>query len=261
MWNQEATSTCAIHQVGGGEFYTCGSSISVGNNREAGTLGCLVRDAAGNIFGLSNNHVSGACSYAPAGLPILAPGVMDVSPLNPHPFTIGVHVRQLQMQVGDPSSVDHLENSDAALFRIIDPSRVSSMQRNFYDTPDMVMDLIPGMDVEKVGRSTGLKKGKVLGELVGALSVSYSAAQYGFSGGVFFEKLFAVHGVNDVFSESGDSGSLVVHVDAHGQRYAVGLLIAGCQNSNAPGGKLSLILPLRPILNKLNVTLVSAHNC
>jgi hypothetical protein len=135
------------------------------------------------------------------------------------------------------------------------------MQRNFYDTPDTVIDLVPGMEIEKVGRSTGLKKGKVLGELVGALSVSYSASQYGFSGGVFFEKLFVVHGVNDVFSESGDSGSLVVHVDPSGQRYAVGLLIAGCQDSSSPGGKLSLILPLRPILNRLNVTLVSAHNC
>jgi hypothetical protein len=32
-----------IRTVGQSSFYTCGGSISVGNNREAGTLGCLVR--------------------------------------------------------------------------------------------------------------------------------------------------------------------------------------------------------------------------
>lgn len=256
----EATSTCAMHQVGSNLFYTCGSSISVGNNREAGTLGCLVKDATGDLFGLSNNHVTGACSYAPAGLPILAPGVIDVSPLNPSPFTLGLHARQLPMQVGDPSSVDHLLNSDAALFKITEPNRISSMQRGFFDTPTSILDLVPGMAVEKVGRTTGLKKGVVQGELIGAQSVSYSASQYGFSGGVFFEGLFLVHGVGDVFSEGGDSGSLVVHVDGAGARHAVGLLIAGYQDSSAPGGKISIVLPLRPILNKLGVTLVAAHN-
>jgi len=76
----EVSSNCAQHVIGANNYYTCGSSISVGNNRAAGTLGCLVRDAAGTIYGLSNNHVSGACSYAPTGLPILAPGVLDISP-------------------------------------------------------------------------------------------------------------------------------------------------------------------------------------
>ena len=257
----EATSTCGLYLVGTHSYYTCGSSISVGNNREAGTLGCLVRDAAGQLFGLTNNHVSGACNYAPTGLPVLAPGVIDVSPTNPHPFTIGTHSRQLPMIAGDPSSVDHALNSDAALFEITDLSRVSSMQRTSYDTPVSVMDMVPGMHIQKVGRTTGMTNGIVLGELVGAASVNYSASQYGFAGSVYFEPLFVAHGLGDIFSDGGDSGSLVTHVDAQGIRHAVGLVVAGCTDNSAPGGKRSLIFPLRPILQRFNVTLVDSYNC
>lgn len=256
----EATSTCAMYQTGGQQFYTCGSSISVGNNREAGTLGCLVRDAAGQLFGLSNNHVSGACSYAPTGLPVIAPGILDVSPTNPHPFTLGIHTRQLPMHVGDPSSIDHAQNSDAALFQIVNPGSVSSMQRGHYDTPASVMDLAPGMPIQKAGRSTDLKSGVVLGEIVGAAAINYAAGQYGFSGAVYFEPLWVVHGVGDLFSDGGDSGSLVTHVDAAGVRHGVGLVVGGCADNSAPGGKRSIILPLRSILDRLNVQLVANHN-
>lgn len=258
----EVTSNCATHNFGGRDIYTCGSSISIGNNREAGTLGCLVRDIpSGKLFGLSNNHVSGGCSYAPAGLPVIASGILDVTPSNPHPFTLGLHARQLPMYVGDPSSVDHMLNSDAALFEILALDRISSMQRGHYDTPSSVMDMTPGMTVQKVGRTTDLTTGAILGEIVGASGINYSAAQYGFSGGVYFEPLFVVHGVGDVFSEGGDSGSLVTHVDPNGVRHGVGLIVAGCADNSAPGGKRSIVLPLRPILNKLKVELVAGHNC
>jgi hypothetical protein len=256
----EATSTCAMHENGGARFYTCGSSISVGNNREAGTLGCLVRDDTGQLFGLSNNHVSGACSYAPTGLPVIAPGILDVSPTNPHPFTLGIHTRQLPMHVGDPSSIDHTQNSDAALFQIINPDAISSMQRKHYDTPNSVTNLEARMEVQKVGRTTGLKTGVVMGQIVGASAIYYAAGQYGFSGTVYFEPLWVVHGVGDVFSEAGDSGSLVTHVDAAGVRHAVGIVVGGCADNSAPGGKRSLILPLLSILNQFNVELVANHN-
>lgn len=256
----EATSTCATHQVNNQQFYTCGSSISIGNSREAGTIGCLVRNETGQLFGLSNNHVSGACSHAPIGLPVIAPGILDVSPTNPYPFTLGTHVSQLPMHVGDPSIVDYKQNSDAALFRILNPERISSMQRWHYDTPNSLMDLVPGMNVQKVGRSTDLKSGVVLGPIVGAIPVNYSSAQYGFSGTVYFEPLWMVFGIGDLFSDGGDSGSLVTHVDNMGNRHAVGMVVAGCADNSAPGGKRSLILPLRPILDRLKVQLVANHN-
>jgi hypothetical protein len=135
------------------------------------------------------------------------------------------------------------------------------MQRNHHDTPTSVMDLAPGMAVQKVGRTTDLTNGVVHSEVIGASPIGYSASQYGFSGNVFFEPLFIVHGIGDIFSEGGDSGSLITHLDAAGVRHAVGIVVAGCVDNSAPGGKRSIVLPLRPILHALQVTLVSVHNC
>jgi hypothetical protein len=256
----EATNTCTVRMINGSAFYTCGSSISVGNARSAGTLGCLLQDQAGILFGLSNNHVTACCNYAPVGLPILAPGVTDVSPTNPPPFTIGFHRQQLPMLMGDPSSVDATQNRDAAIFAIADPNAVSSMQQGYFDTPASVLDLAPGMGVEKVGRTSERTRGQVQAELIGASPIMYSASHYSFSGAVYFEPLFLVHGIGDRFSEAGDSGSLVTHLDANGVRHAVGIVVGGATDNSAPGGKLSLILPIRPILNQFGLSLKSNHN-
>jgi hypothetical protein len=257
----QAAATCALHTSGSTLFYTCGSSISVGNDRGAGTLGCIVRDAAGVLYGLTNNHVSASCNYAPTGLPITAPGVLDVAPGNPFPFTLGLHSHQLPMLMGDPSSVDATQNSDAALFTLLQNAPVSSMQRNHYDTPANSLDLAAGMQVEKVGRSSDRTTGVVHAEVIGALPIVYAAPQYQFSGHVYFEPLFVIYGNGDRFSEAGDSGSLVTHVDAAGVRHAVGIIVAGCDDASAPGGKRSLVLPVAPILAKLKVSLVTGHNC
>lgn len=257
----QSATTCAIHNAAGARrVYTCGSSISIGNDRCAGTVGCLVRDAAGVLYGLSNNHVSGCCNYAPVGLPVLAPGVIDVSPSNPWPFTLGLHSRQLQMLMGDPTSVNTIDNSDAAIFQLVPDAPISSMQRNYYDTPSSTLDLATGMTVEKVGRSSDRTTGIVHSEVIGAFPIRYAAPQYEFSGTVYFEPLFEAHGITDRFSEGGDSGSLVTHVDSQGNRHAVGIVVAGADDNGAPGGKRSFILPIRSILDRLQVTLVANHN-
>lgn len=256
----QAATPCAIRQVNGSNLYTCGSSISVGNSRAAGTLGCLVRDGGGILYGLSNNHVAGGCNYAPGGLPILAPGVLDVSPVMPHPFTIGTHHHQLQMLMGDPTTVNTVLNQDAAIFQLIDPDRVSSMQQNNYDTPSATMPLAPGMRVKKVGRSSGYTEGHVMSTLVGSFPVSYTAPEHGFSGPVYFDNMHVVTGVTDRFSEAGDSGSLVVHDAPDGHTYAVGIIVAGMSDNRAPGTLASLVLPIEPVLTAFNVSLVSNHN-
>ncbi|MFS2112705.1 trypsin-like serine protease [Herbaspirillum frisingense] len=256
----QGANPCAIHVGAQGSFYTCGSSISVGNFRGAGTLTCLLRDGAGGLYGMSNNHVSGACNYAPTGLPIVAPGITDVAPQNPAPFTLGFHLRQLPMTLGDPTVVDTSLNQDVAVFKIADPARISSMQQDAYDTPSLAAPLVPGMEVEKVGRTTGHSRGRVINTITGPLAISYSAPQYNFSGQAYFETMSVVHGLTDRFSDFGDSGSLVVHTDAAGIRYAVGIVVAGGDDSSAPGTKFSLIMPIQPILQRLGMSLVSGHN-
>lgn len=91
--------------------YTCGSSVGVGNTRSAGTLGCLVRDANGTLFGLTNNHVTGGCNNTREGMPIVAPGILDVMVGGTDPFTIGWHHSVLPMRQGEPTAISHFENT------------------------------------------------------------------------------------------------------------------------------------------------------
>lgn len=247
--------------TGRGSHYACGSSISAGNVRDAGTLGCLVRDAAGVLYGLSNNHVCGSCSYAEADLPILAPGVFDVAPHNHPPFTIGFHAKALPFRAGSPSVVDISANTDAAIFRIASEDQVTSYQGDVYDTPVSAGVLDAGLKVEKVGRTSGYTKGSVVTKILGPLPISYSSAEHQFSGKIFFDPLFVIHGdAAAAFSSSGDSGSLITTVTLEGARLAVGLVVGSMKDSNAPGGEATLALAVSPILQSLGVALVSGHN-
>jgi hypothetical protein len=255
-----AGPTYAVRVAAGTQRYTCGSSISVGNAREAGTMGCLVRDGAGVLYGLSNNHVSGSCNFAGINLPILAPGVVDVAPTNIAPFTIGFHARSLTFVAGSADNVDPKANLDAAIFRINQETWVSSFQRDVHDTPTLVGDLTADMVVEKVGRTTGHTTGRVTGQIYGAHPILYSAPLYSHSSVVSFEPVFAITGQTDVFSDGGDSGSLITSIDAAGQRMAVGIVVGGMNDGSAPGKKVTIALPIRPILAELGVNLVSGHN-
>ncbi len=240
--------------------YTCGSSISIANDRQAGTLGCLVRDAKGKLYGLTNNHVTGGCNNALPGTPILAPGVMDVAPGNYDPFTIGHHHSVLPLHQGEPNVVNAKLNTDVALFTIADEDRVSSMQSSAYDTPVEVGSFADDMLVEKVGRTTGLTRGVVQGLVVGPVGVIYNVTTYHsaaagtpFVGRAFFEPVYLVHGVGAPFSSPGDSGALVTALKRDGKRVAIGLVFAGLVPAE------SYVLPIAPILKRLKVTLVAGH--
>jgi len=260
----QAGPTFTIRQLANGSnVYACGGSVSVGNCADAGTLGCLVRDANGVLFGLSNNHVTGACSNAAVGMPIIMPGIADVSAGGLDPFTVGHHFSAMTMIPGDPSVVNPQQNHDVAIFRISPNSlnSVSSHQGNAYDTPTVSGPLVPNLDVEKVGRTTGHTHGRVVAQWVNANPVFYQAPIYGFQGLVFYEPTFVIEGTaGDAFSESVDSGALITTVDAAGNRTAVGIVIGGCPDNKAPGGKLTIALPIDVALAHLDLTLVGNYN-
>lgn len=245
----------------GAGAYACGSSISPANNRNAGTFGALVAPNNGSgLFGLTNNHVTGGCNNSRVGLPVSGPGILDVMAGGLDPMVIGHHHAVIPMRQGEPSVVDHRQNTDAALFRIGDPSRVTSMQGSFYDTPTEVADAEEDFDVEKVGRTTGHTKGRIEAQIAGAFPVGYNDVTYHgpeeevhFSGLVYFEPVFLIRGHGGPFSLPGDSGSLVVTGEAD-ERKAIGLVFAG----RAPNE--SYMIPLRPILERFDVGLVSRHN-
>lgn len=252
----------AIHQAATGQqFYACGSSISPGNDASAGTMGALVKMPDGLIYGLTNNHVSALCSHVQPETPILAPGVVDVGAGVLAPFTLGFHVKALEMKVGSLGNVDIAGNLDGAIFRINNVAAVSSMQGNNYDTPIKVVDPVEGMKVEKVGRTTRHTKGLIVSRELRPIGINYQAHSYGFTGVIRFANAFTVHGLQSDFSSSGDSGSLVVQVDDFGNPIAaVGLIFAGGPDSMAPGGNKSLMLPLKPILDAFGATLIGGHN-
>ncbi len=241
--------------------YTCGSSISIGNVREAGTLGCLVKDRAGRLFGLSANHVTGGCSNARHGAPIVAPGIKDVGVGQPDPRTIGYHHAAGPFVAGDPGTIAFGRNTDAAIFELVEPKEISSWQGTFYDTPSEVGDPIENAAIEKVGRSTRLTRGFIESEIEGAYPVSYkttvwhsSEEQIEFRATVYFEPLYTLRGRNRAFASSGDSGALVTQLSDDGNsRTAVGILFSGRE------ADVSLMVPLRPVLDNLEVTLVSGH--
>lgn len=235
--------------------YSCGSSVNPANAIGAGTMGCLVQDPAGVLYGLSNNHVTGGCNFCVPETPILAPGPFDAMPGNHDPFTIGHHERVLPMVDGIPQVVQVAGNTDAALFRIRDRNLVTSMQRAHFDTPAQVSRPAPNMAVKKVGRTSDLTRGVVRGQVSGAEPIVYYVPAL--NGGmkiVFYVDMFIVQANNGAFSESGDSGSLVIGTE-NGVDSAVGIVVGANTASN-----VTFILPLPEILRGFGVTLVSGLN-
>lgn len=237
--------------------YTCGSSIFPAHCVGAGTLGLIVRDiGSGQLFGMTNNHVAGACNNAMPGLPILAPGPLDANEEACDPFTIGRHHRLLPINDGIPENIDISANWDVSIFKLTNPNKVTSMQGGAYDTPATIGTPAPPMRVEKVGRTTGHTTGTIVGISASPIPVQYQVPEYGIRKNVFFECTYIVLGDDgQPFSKAGDSGSLVVTNDGNGNRIAVGLVFAGDEHRG-----LSFILPLPEIMQKLSLEIVSGHH-
>jgi hypothetical protein len=236
-----------------GGRYSCGSSISVGNCVAAGTLGALVKDADGHLYGLTNNHVTGGCGYSQTNIPVVAPGLLDVRPAGHDPFTIGHHYKVSPWVSGSPENVSVTDNLDAAVFRIKDSGQVTSMQRSHYDTPAGVKDPVVGIAVEKVGRTTGWTKGVVVAKSVGFEPVNMQVPD--FRGMIYFADVYVVKGTMGPFADAGDSGSLVCFRPANAKPAAFGLVFA------VSGDKtLTFVVPIRKVLDVFGVTLVTGHN-
>jgi hypothetical protein len=242
------------YYVSSSDKYCCGSSIHPARIIGAGTMGCLVRDSLNNLYGLTNNHVSGMCNYSTEGEKIIAPGHIDISAHRIDPFTIGYHYKSAPMTHGLPDNVNVSLNLDAAILKLADSSLLSSMQGCYFDTPIKVLQLVPGQKVKKVGRTTGLTEGYVVGQSVNPMGVNTSVPGYG-TQTTFYDSIFLIKhaDANKVFSSEGDSGSLVV-IEMPDGDFAGGLIFAGDQYGN------SYALPIQPVLDYFDVTLVSGHN-
>ncbi len=243
----------------------CGSSIGVGNQRNAGTFTALAKrkGKGNNLYGLGCNHVIGGCSTALPGTPIVVPGIQDVSADIAEINLIGEFDSAATMSQGLPSLIDTSANRDIAWFGILDQKMVSSRQgagSNSFDTPTKFASPKVGMPVKKWGRSTGFTQGEIETIHSKAEWIDYSIVSYygpansqDFKGTVYFEGVIEVSSFGPPFSLGGDSGSLVVTDYPNKATRVVGILIGGNREK-------SFVLPLAKTLKDLDFQLVSGHN-
>lgn len=229
----------------------CGSSCAPSNENYSGTFGALVRDASGDMFVLSNNHVLAACNHVPVGMPIVAPSSQDSRPNRRAPSEIGRHHSIVELRSGEPTLVPCAE-VDAAIARVSDVQTVSSWQGDSlsgFDTPRSTVLPMSGMRVKKFGRTTGLTLGTVEALIPTKTPLPYKTKN--FSAVVWFKNVWTVRSDGaDPFALAGDSGSLVVTEDGD---MAIGLLFA-----TSPG--YGWIVPLANVLSELgDLELVSGH--
>lgn len=183
----------------------------------------------------------------------MVPGQADVAANNLDPFVLGHLERALPLVDGNPNIVAAATNIDAAIMRISEPTKVSSHQRGYYDTPALVLPLTANMAVEKVGRTTGRTTGTVVSHHTVAQPIKANISRIGSFKVVFFVDFFGIAGTSGAFSKGGDSGSLVTHVAPNGERRAVGLIFAGDDN-------LSFAVSIDKVIAAFSLTILSGHN-
>lgn len=204
----------------------------------AGTIGARVRDAAGNVYALSNNHVYANINNANLGDSALQPGPFDggtdpgdmigtLDAYEPIIFSnywscalLGRNCNTMDAAIA-LSSTDDLDYATP-------PDGYGSPNSAIhpaYGVPNVIgdvsedMGLLLGESVQKYGRTTRRRFGTV-DSINAVVNVCYDPACQLVA--TFVDQLIITPAT---FSGGGDSGSLIVTNDAN--KYPVGLLFAG----------------------------------
>lgn len=209
----------------------------------AGTLGCfVVRRTAPHYIGLlTNNHVIASENGNTVGTPVAQPGTLDggVFPAD----EIGVLGKMVKLKKNGTNFVD------AAVGDVYEDIEFDT--RTIGNLGDLqgvgsVLDLPADAFVHKVGRTTGQSKGRVTAFDVDNVRVEYDM------GVLRFDNQIEIEGTgNKPFSDSGDSGSLIVDE----QFRAIGLLFAGGDVGGSNGKGLTYANPIDAVLDALKVDL------
>lgn len=208
----------------------------------AGTIGAFVRPAGadGRIHVLSNNHVVASSDRGRAGDVVVQPGPADGG--TPGGDQIGTLDRVVVMRPDQPNLVD------AATVLLDDDVEVAGAypagQLSGWTDADV------DVEVEKVGRTTGITRGRVTAIELDGLTVLYPTGVISFDGQV------EVSGDGSgPFSAGGDSGSLVYDPAT---REAVGLLFAGSERGGADGFGFTYCNPIGAVLDALEIDFAPA---
>lgn len=210
----------------------------------AGTLGCFVagRKPPHYLGMLTNNHVIADENSNKRGSPIVQQGTLDGGAT---PQDLVGELWKFTRLTGGTNFVDA---AVGALYSDVhfDENQIGNLGKvagvgNAAALPERAI-------VHKVGRTTGQTRGRIT-----AFDIDNVTVQYGL-GVLRFNNQIEIEGVdNRAFSDSGDSGSLIV--DSH--RRAIGLLFAGGDEGGSNGKGLTYANPIQAVLAALDVELLS----
>ncbi len=205
----------------------------------AGTIGFRVKDGAGNVFALGNNHVFADRNDASIGDPALQPGAYDggTDPAD----RIGTLFDFEPIQFAKRRRVPN-NTMDAAIVLSSAAELGYSTPSDGYGTPGTnVVQPYVGLAVQKYGRTTRLTQGTV-SEVSVTVDVCYEGFIVCTQWGRFTDQFSISPGW---FSDGGDSGSGIVTV---ANADVVGLLFAGSSTR-------TIASPIGPVLERFNVTI------
>jgi hypothetical protein len=225
-----------------------------------GTLGAMVKDASGNQYILSNNHVLARSDQATKGETIIQPGLVDGSC---KPYGNGGSELPVGTLTGWLALSSKSTNADAAIAKVdtgmVNPNG-AIQELGALQSDGTLASAPPGvsssggkgeapavnMTVAKSGRTTGLTCGSI-----SAIDASVQVSYYKDCGETqsYLTKSYTnqVEITGNQFSDAGDSGSLVVDT-SNGE--PVGLFFAGGVDNS--GNTQAIASPAPDVLNELN---------
>jgi hypothetical protein len=213
----------------------------------AGTIGCRVKDAQGNVYALSNNHVYANSNDASIGDDVIQPGTADGGSLPDDYIGTLSDFEPIDFSGGQNTIDAAIAATTTDLLGVATPGTEGV---DGYGTPSStpygsltVQDI--GLAVQKYGRTTGWTHGEV-SEINVIVDVCYKTRGP-------FRCIKAAHFVNQIaitpgdFSGGGDSGSLIVVDGGEDDRKPVGLLFAG-------SSERTIANPIGLVLTRFGVT-------
>jgi hypothetical protein len=217
----------------------CGVSIGNCNRVMAGTLGCLVT-RNNQLFILSNNHVIALVNTSPLNAGIPQPGRLD---LGVCPQDIIARLTQFVPINFAPAANNLVDAAIARTKPILVNRRILRPGGALQPIGAGIVAPAVNLPVQKSGRTTQFRRG-----FVDMINVTVNVSYAPLGGIARFIRQFRVRGLGGIFSDRGDSGSLVTTFP---QNRPVGLLFAGNAASN-----VTFCNPIRPVLAAFGVNIV-----
>jgi hypothetical protein len=234
-----ATSAAAL--AAGTDRFTLPVPIGVSTGNEgkclAGTISARVRDAAGHLYALSNNHVYALENDARLGTRVLQPGLFDTGCSLTGTSVLGALFDY--ERIAFRRKANNL--IDAAIATATTGTLATATPADGYGRPNQVTaPAFVSQAVQKYGRTTALTHGRVTA--IGAtLLIGYTTGTARFVNQIIVES-------GTKFIGPGDSGSLLVSDDASAN--PVGLVFAGSGT-----GTMGIANPIGPVLSRFGVTI------